>query len=188
MLTHEDLLARYEIEDLLNRYAQAIDRRDWSTARAAYHDDADVDYGAYRGGVDGLFDYIKGRHDAIEQSLHFMGRTVIDLDGDNARAVSPNIVFQRRKTGQAGPVAMFGDAVPEGDERATIQIASRYLDWLQRRSGVWRIRRRIIVHEWMRANLRDETSLMQPEWQVATRDHDDPFFAFTAAVASENRI
>jgi hypothetical protein len=178
----EHLVARAEIEDLLNRYAQAIDRKDWALARAAYHDDADADYGAYRGDVDSLFKYIQGRHEAIEQSLHFMGRTLIDIEGDDAVAVSPNIVFQRRKSGDSGPVAMFGDARPEGDKRSTIEIASRYLDWLQRRSGVWKIRRRVITHEWMRATIRNETMLMQSDWQIAARDHTDPLFAFKAKI------
>jgi len=176
----QELMDRATIADILNRYAQAIDRRDWAVARAAYHNDAVVDYGAYRGSVDGLFDYISARHEAIEQSMHFMGQTVIDLEGRTAYAVSPNVVIQRRKIDSKGPVAMFGDAQLEGEQRAIIEIGSRYLDKLEDRGDGWKIANRTIVHEWMNPRVRDVRSPMQPDWQIATRDRTDPYFAFIA--------
>lgn len=177
-MTIEELLQRTAIIDVLNRYAQAIDRRDWAVARAAYHDDAEVDYGAYRGNVEGLFEYISGRHGAIEQSMHFMGQTVVDLDGKKAFAVSPNIVFQRRSLNASGPVAMFGDVQASGEERGIVQIGSRYLDRLEDRGQGWKIASRTIAHEWMRMDVRDDRSLIQKDWQQATRDETDPFFRF----------
>ena len=36
----EELEARTAIEDCLKRFARAVDRQDWKSARAAYHDDA----------------------------------------------------------------------------------------------------------------------------------------------------
>lgn len=182
-MTIDELLERTAIVDVLNRYAQAIDRRDWGVARAAYHPDAQVDYGAYRGGVDGLFKYIAGRHEAIEQSMHFMGQTVVVIQGKAAFAVSPNIVFQRRAPNAAGPVAMFGDVKASGEERGTVQIGSRYLDRLENRGDGWKISSRTIVHEWMRMEVRDDRSLIQSDWQSATRDGTDPYFGFIGRAA-----
>lgn len=172
------LLAKASVVEVLNRYAQAIDRKRWDIARAAFHDDATADYGAYRGDVDGLFDYIQGRHGAIEQSMHFMGQTVVDLDGNIAHAVSPTIVYQRRRADAGGSVAMFADVDADGLERATVQIGCRYLDRLEDRGHGWKIVSRTIVHEWMRNVVVDETSSMNADWALASRETDDPLFAF----------
>jgi hypothetical protein len=58
------------IQDVLYRYARGVDRRDWELVRSVYHPDATDDHGGYRGGVDGLLDYLRARHEHIEQSLH----------------------------------------------------------------------------------------------------------------------
>lgn len=183
IITVDELLAKANIIEVLNRYAQAIDRKRWEVARAAFHDDALADYGAYRGNIDGLFGYIQGRHDAIEQSMHFMGQTVVDLHGDVANAVSPAIVYQRRRADAAGSVAMFADVDAGGTERATVQIGCRYLDRLENRGDGWKIASRTIVHEWMRTVVVDETSTLGADWALASRESDDPLFGMLAQAA-----
>ena len=54
------LVARQEIEDCVFRYMRGQDRLDASLQRSAFHDDATVDYGFYKGaGVD-FVDFAQG--------------------------------------------------------------------------------------------------------------------------------
>ncbi|MEO2104805.1 MAG: nuclear transport factor 2 family protein [Actinomycetota bacterium] len=176
-MTIDDLLDRAQITEALMRYAQGVDRRDWDAVRAAYHDDAYDDHGPYKGGVDGLVDWISGRHESIAQSMHLIGNVVIDLDGDTARSDAYCLVFQRQREDAETTPAMFENAHQADEGAPTIEICCRYVDEMQRRDGVWRISHRTVVYEWMWTAVRDEVSLIQPDWARATRDRTDPVYA-----------
>lgn len=179
MMSIEELLDRSAITEALYRYAQGVDRRDWDQVRASYHEDSHDDHGPYKGGVDGLIEWISGRHEDIAQSMHFIGNIVIDLDGDRAHSDSYCMVFQRLREDADAPPALFegADQDEEGSGAPTIEILCRYVDEFERRDGEWRISDRVVVFEWMRATVRDEVSLIGPDWAVATRDRNDPLYA-----------
>lgn len=176
MTTTDALMAKGEISSVLNLYAHAVDRRDWAAVRSCYHDDAYDDHGPYKGGPDGLVEWISTRHEAIEQSMHFLGNIVIELESDHAYAETYCLTFQRMRA-DAEPPAAFEDAPPaEGDALPTIELGCRYLDRFERRDGTWRIARRIVAFEWMRTGVRDEKSAIGADWSVATRDDNDPWY------------
>src|SRR4051794_7435983 len=99
----EQLLAKQEIAEVLHRYAQAADRQDWQAVRACFHDDATDNHGPYSGNADGLVDWLRERHAALDHSLHFLGNMLIELDGDRAHAETYCLTFQRLRPGAESP-------------------------------------------------------------------------------------
>ena len=65
------LLDKSEIYDSICRYARGIDRGDWDLVRSTYHPDADDDHVEYKGGIDGLIEWLDKRFAGIDNSMHF---------------------------------------------------------------------------------------------------------------------
>jgi 3-phenylpropionate/cinnamic acid dioxygenase small subunit len=69
---------RFEILDLVYRYATGIDSRDWDLFRSVFSDDADVDFGFSRwSGGDAFTAFMREAHDPAGRTLHRMSNTVI---------------------------------------------------------------------------------------------------------------
>ena len=143
------LLAKEEIRSVMYRYARGVDRRDYDLVRDAYHADAHDDHGGYRGGVDGLIEWISRRHEVIEQSMHVIAQTHIEfLAADVAVAESYNVSVQRYPAEAEETIrAWVGDTEVRTDERLRVVIYARYSDRFEKRAGAWRIARRVVVIE-----------------------------------------
>jgi 3-phenylpropionate/cinnamic acid dioxygenase small subunit len=178
VLSTQDLIDRAEITDVLHRYAHSVDRRDYEGLRSCYHDDGSDDHGAYRGDADGLVRWIAERHESIEESMHFLGNVLIALDGATAHVESYCVTYQRLRRDITTMPAGFewATGADTADGSVTYSTGVRYVDDFERRAGTWRIRDRVVVFEWKRAVLHDETSLLDPAWALARRDRDDPFY------------
>lgn len=76
------------ISALLNRYARAVDTKDWPLYRSVFTDDAVIDYssaGAIAGARDEVADWLAAGFAAIEMSMHYITNIESDIDGDSAR-------------------------------------------------------------------------------------------------------
>ena len=69
-----------------------------------------------------------------------------------------------------------GGGWPIDDLRATRSRGGRYLDRFERRDGVWKIARRLLVDEWSR--LDDLPAPPVPPGRVGLRSKDDPVYTF----------
>ena len=127
-MTLQELSDRFEIQDLLVTYADAIDRRDWDALDDVFTTDAIIDYTAV-GGIRGSLSEIK---EFLEQGLgwfssfqHLTGHAKITLDGDMAtgRAICHN------------PMTLDG---PDGVAH-TMFIGIWYVDRYVRTAQGWRI-------------------------------------------------
>ena len=87
----QELLDRREIDDLLIRYATAVDTKDWDLWETCFTEDAFVDYESAGG--------IKGKRPEVrcwlEKTLvmfpmtqHVVSNRVVEIEGDNATARS----------------------------------------------------------------------------------------------------
>ncbi|ORV18496.1 nuclear transport factor 2 family protein [Mycobacterium celatum] len=77
-----------EIAALLNRYARAVDTRDWDLYRSVFTDDARIDYssaGAIAGSRDEVADWLAQGFATIPMSMHYITNIESDVDGDTAR-------------------------------------------------------------------------------------------------------
>ena len=124
----EDRLA---IQDLLARYADIVDGRDFDRLDELFTADAHIDYtatGAIAGDLDATKRFLRDALAAFVRSQHMMGLPVISIDGDRATARTPC----------HNPMVL-----DNGDGTASVWlIGIRYEDELVRTSGGWRIRRR----------------------------------------------
>lgn len=89
MLSLQEISDRLEIQDLLVRYSHAVDSRDWDAFEQVFTDDAVIDYtemGGPRGGVKETRAFLESAMPMFSSFQHMIANTVLELDGDTARA------------------------------------------------------------------------------------------------------
>jgi proline racemase len=118
------LLEREQIRECITRLARGEDRRNAQMISASYWPDATTDYGMFKGSFSDYLAWVVPGSDAIKNTQHVLGQSVIEIEGKDARAETHVISYHR--------LAM-------GDEERDTCIGGRYLDRLERRAGEWRI-------------------------------------------------
>lgn len=76
-----------EIRALLNRYARAVDSKDWDLYRCVFTEDAHIDYssaGAAAGSRDEVVSWLAAGFDAIPWTMHYITNVECDITGDTA--------------------------------------------------------------------------------------------------------
>ncbi|MBW8783405.1 MAG: nuclear transport factor 2 family protein [Novosphingobium sp.] len=129
----KEFLDREKIRDCLARLARGEDRRDPDAITVAHWPDARSDYGVFEGSFPEYLAWVVPGADAITNTQHVLGQSVIDLAGDSARVETQVVSYHRVDMG-AG-------------ERDTC-IGGRYLDRMEKRGGEWRIIHRIMLYDW----------------------------------------
>ncbi len=78
-----------EITALLNRYARAVDGKDWELYRSVFTEDAHIDYssaGAVVGNREEVVQWFAANFGVLPWSMHYITNVeVLDSDGDTAR-------------------------------------------------------------------------------------------------------
>lgn len=136
MLPLQEISDRIEIQDLIARYAHAIDDRDWDALDGVFTEDAIIDYtdvGGARGTLAETKAYLAGAMKLFTGFQHMSSTTRLDIDGDTATART--ILFN--------PMVMQH----EGEERVFF-IGLWYCDDLVRTDRGWRIRHRREQKSW----------------------------------------
>jgi len=140
---------RLEIDDLLTRYATAVDTKDWGLYASCFTPDASLDYTA-AGGIKGTFpevkDWLAQVMPSFPMTQHLVANRVIQIRGDTATARSCFYNPMGMSDGKGGMVLFFDGGY--------------YNDTLVRTKDGWRISERV-----------EETSyttrrhpLMPPSW------------------------
>lgn len=176
---------REEITEAILRYARGVDRRDWPLVRSVYHDDAHDDHGAFKGDLDGLMDWLQRRHAMIAKSMHFISNILVEFDSADG-AVAESYYLARQTMGpEAGEsrLMLLGDKAADVDRSASItaEMTGRYVDRFERRNGVWRIARRIVLFEQLAAKV-DDAIPLSAEWTPSRRDDTDALAEMRAGV------
>ena len=127
------LLEREKIRECIVRLARGEDRRAADIISASYWPDSITDYGVFHGGFKEYLAWVVPGSDAIKNTQHVLGQSVIDLDGSTARAETQVISYHRVDMGEG--------------ERDTC-IGGRYLDGMEKRGGEWRIASRTMLYDW----------------------------------------
>lgn len=133
MLTLREMSDRMEIQDLLVRYAHAVDTRDWPLFRELFTEDAVVDYTAFggpRGPVEAVVAFLDSVLPLFTATQHLVANCAITLDGDRATA----------RTMCHNPMAL----PPTGaDQQPRLLVCGLwYRDTLLRTPRGWRLRER----------------------------------------------
>ena len=169
---------RISIEQALLRYTRGVDRRDWALVRSAYHPDAFDDHGVYKGGVDGLIEWMQRRHEGVLQAQHFMANTFIEFAGPDSAVVETYVVSRQRPMPTSMMTADAKDYSAEIDLTAIHQTEAwaRYVDVFECRDGDWRIIRREVVLEIYDSKQALPDGGVPATFLPARRDADDPLF------------
>lgn len=134
------LLERQAIEDLLIRYATALDLRDWALLRTCFTDDATADYGDL-GRYEGIEDILTGCREPLsrlDSSQHLIGNIVVEMTGENTAIATSKVQAQHFLVNGAGD--------------ATATIGGTYVDDLVRDEEGWRIARLSFRATWQTGN------------------------------------
>jgi ketosteroid isomerase-like protein len=133
VLTLQEISDRLEIQDLLARYSEAIDRHDLDALDTLFTEDAVVDYSEF-GGPRGNLATVKGFLAEVlplhAGHYHLVGSTVAEIDGDTAavRSICHNPMLL--KAGE-----------PDGSQQLYL-CGLWYRDKMVRTPAGWRIRER----------------------------------------------
>jgi SnoaL-like domain len=141
--TRSDPADEWAVCRTLYRFAAAIDTRDWTTYRAVFTEEIDLDYSSYRPGSAGRFqadDWVargKALFTGLDATQHCLYNPLVTVDGDVADVV---IYVQ----------AEHFLTNPDGDNWFT--LGGYYSDRLVHQQGEWKITRKKLVVTWNRGN------------------------------------
>jgi hypothetical protein len=116
------------------RLARGEDRRDAALITACYWPDARIDFGTFAGDFATYLGFVVPGDPALPCTLHFLGQSHIELDGERARAETLVSSYHRIDTGT-------------GHTDST--IGGRYLDLFEQREGEWRIASRTMLFDFV---------------------------------------
>lgn len=121
------------LQDLVQKYSRAIDRRDFALLRTLYHDDATEEHGGmFSGPASAYIDWLPSVLAKNETTAHYVVNTLFEIDGDRAEGETYKINYHR-------------SLPPNAIETIT---GSRSHDRFERRDGVWKFSYRGIVLDW----------------------------------------
>ncbi len=128
----QNLIDQNEIERLLTRYTQMVDRRDWDRMHEVFAPGATLDYsssGGQSGDYESTLGWLARALEPWPLNLHVIGNFDIEVDGDRARS---SCYF----------LAPMGRNEPSGEQVMTTN-AGYYHDELARTAAGWRISARV---------------------------------------------
>jgi hypothetical protein len=132
------LLDREKIRERIARLARGEDRRSADMISSCYWTDATTDYGVFQGSFKEYLAWVVPGSDAIKNTQHVLGQSVIDLEwmsalAERARVETQVLSYHRVDMGQ-------------GDQDTL--VGGRYLDIFEKRGNDWRIVRRTMLYDW----------------------------------------
>ncbi|MFK8020551.1 MAG: nuclear transport factor 2 family protein [Pseudomonadales bacterium] len=126
---------RMAILDILALHSRGLDRLDPSLIKHSYWADAEVDYGAFKGPAQQFAELVvHALGEQYELTRHSLGNSLIVFATDTVAKSESGV----------DAAHLFHGAESE------MQFAGRYLDTLEKRDKVWKIRRREVVIDWSR--------------------------------------
>jgi 3-phenylpropionate/cinnamic acid dioxygenase small subunit len=131
-LSLQEISDRIEIQDLLTRYALAIDKKDWALLDTCFVEEAVIDYtstGGQKGRYGAIRKWLEEVLAAFAVTVHCLSNTSVELSGDVAHA----------RTYLWNPM---GFRKPDGDLH-WFAVTAHYVDELVRTDAGWRIRQRV---------------------------------------------
>jgi hypothetical protein len=130
-----EMIDRESIRHCLAQLARGEDRRDAALIAESYWPSAIIDYGIFTGSVDDYLAWVVPGAPDIAVTQHVLGQSLIQLYSDTALVETHVLAYHRL-------------SMPAAD-RDTM-IGGRYLDWLDKVDGHWRIARRTMLYDWYR--------------------------------------
>ena len=135
-LSLQEISDRMEIQDLLYKYAEIIDQKNFDKLREIFTEDAFIDYSVYGGAAGGLEEIIKFLKEAMTvfpNTHHLNANIQIKISGDSG----------------SGKVMCFNPQEMDlGETSQTFMLGLWYIDKYKRTDAGWRISERIEEKCW----------------------------------------
>ena len=169
-MTIEDLIAKQEITEVVYRIARGTDRGDLELFASGFHEDGEDWHGLTNGPVANIIANL-GRSKLLF-TQHAISNVLIELDGGSAKVES-----------------LFTSAHQSRDEVGNLwdeAVKGRYLDRFEKRGGIWKIARRMVVWDWSRVEPAAESWFdrmrtragAEDRYIFGRRDRSDPVYSF----------
>ena len=131
--TLQQLVDCENIRNCLARYCRGVDRADAELIRSAYWPDIDASQLDFRGDCEAFLAWSFPSVAKMDFISHQIGNVLIELHGDSADVQTSFTSYRRVAT--------------DGGMRGTLG-GGRYLDRFERREGLWKIAKRLVVVDW----------------------------------------
>ena len=141
-VTPEEIADRIEIDDLITRYATAVDTKDWDLYRTVFTDDAVIDYtsaGGIRGSLGEVVEWLSHALKLFPMTQHLITNRHVVLEGDTATGRSYYYNPLGRPDGTGGMQLLF--------------FGGYYNDRFRRTADGWRIAERVEETAWVEGSL-----------------------------------
>ena len=139
MLSQQELSDRFEIQDLLYRYADLIDQKQFDGLRDVFHEDAHIDYSAFGGSVgdrEETIAFLKKAMTLFPNTQHLNANLQITVHGDTGRGRVMCLNPQEMTLPGDGGTQVF-------------LLGLWYVDEYRRTEAGWRIYRRNEEKSWV---------------------------------------
>jgi hypothetical protein len=129
-----ELAQRLAIEEVLYYHSRGLDRLDSALLASCYWQDAEVDYGTFKGSAQVFAEQVVPALQAqYLLTQHTLSNSIIQLEADEALVESCVTAFHLSK-----------------DATEDLVYSGRYLDRCNRRQDLWKISHRQVVMDWCR--------------------------------------
>jgi len=161
----EEVADRLAISEVVAMHTRGVDRASAKLLKSCYWEDAEVDYGGYKGPAHAFCDMLPEAIKRYANTQHHLGNTLAEIDGDNAIVETY--------------VTAYHYLAVEQEPDTEMTYIGRYIDRMQKRDGVWKITFRQVVMTWHQNALATADEERNPSLQAlarAGRHPDDPLF------------
>jgi hypothetical protein len=191
-----DILARQSIEEVLARYARAIDRLDLDLLKTVFHEDG-INH-EYGGGEINLHRWSEHIIPQLKSlflgTMHHITHKSITVSGERAASEAYFISYHLIRSGRKEIVRFFGEQYAQRTEALGCLDtgheyigAGRYLHRWERRDGLWKIIDRTATLEWNHyrpATPAQAGSMLATIAPLERRDRDDPVYGLLASLSA----
>ncbi len=171
--TNEQIADHLAIQDVLFKHSRGVDRADADLLKSAYWPDAEVAYGSFNGPAHEFCEALPAAIRRYAATQHRVTNISIDFHGNDAVVESYVTAYH-----------YFADSQHPDTEMTYI---GRYVDHMQKRGGVWKMKFRRVVMDWNQ-NTQATAELNGPPFNGLARGDrapDDPLYAMQQKVLNK---
>ena len=161
-----------DVKNVAHRFARGLDRADRAIIESCFHEDGSDDHGMFKGSAAEFCDWVMPQLENYTSTQHIISTQNAEIVGE--KAVCESYFYSRHALPtEAGPMELIS--------------AGRYIDQIEKRDGVWKIKHRQAVFDWSRL-VPDAAVPRSPEAAAlltqGARGKEDPSYAAFAALRS----
>ncbi len=162
---------RTAIQDVINAYTHAIDRRCWQMMGQLFHDDATFQFGPVAGDWHEFVEQARGVIEPCLATQHQLGQVMFGFESDTICHTETYMTAMHTVPADHEIPHIF----PVTGKIYSAVIAGRYVDRFEKREGEWRIAQRTGLYDWREFREADGIDLSElPEGVCGYHGERDP--------------